>query len=120
MKCTRGRESRFLVCLQVVRPSRVISAVPRLNPPIVDLQQSRRFTLLSLLVVTLYLALLFAGYSIASFRGLGWSYLLCGGFQLILSHLPWPSLHPLNARGMTLVESVVVLLSSGVLIGIGP
>jgi hypothetical protein len=27
MKCTGGRESRFLVCLQVLRPSPVISAV---------------------------------------------------------------------------------------------
>lgn len=29
MKCTRGRESRFLVCLRVFRPSRVISDVIR-------------------------------------------------------------------------------------------
>ncbi|TWU31621.1 hypothetical protein Q31b_58760 [Novipirellula aureliae] len=27
MKCTRGRESRFLACLHVFRPSRVISTV---------------------------------------------------------------------------------------------
>ncbi|QDV46853.1 hypothetical protein Enr13x_67620 [Stieleria neptunia] len=27
MKCTRGRESRYLVCLHVFRPSRVISSV---------------------------------------------------------------------------------------------
>ena len=31
MKCTRGRESRFTVCLQVVRPSRVISDVRGMN-----------------------------------------------------------------------------------------
>ncbi|SMP80534.1 hypothetical protein SAMN06265222_1561 [Neorhodopirellula lusitana] len=31
MKCTGGRESRFLVCLHVVRPSPVISTVIRLN-----------------------------------------------------------------------------------------
>ena len=31
MKCTRGRESRSLICLQVVRPSGVISTVRRLS-----------------------------------------------------------------------------------------
>ncbi|TWU37118.1 hypothetical protein Poly41_32450 [Novipirellula artificiosorum] len=31
MKCTRERESRSFVCLQVVRPSRMISNVRRLK-----------------------------------------------------------------------------------------
>jgi hypothetical protein len=71
-----------------------------------------------MLVVTLYLAILFAGFRMAGIRGLGWSYLLCGGIQFGVSHLPWRSFHPLNIRGMAVVESVVVFLTSGILIGV--
>ncbi|TWU46182.1 hypothetical protein Poly51_55770 [Rubripirellula tenax] len=118
-------------CRAPERRHRVSRWLTLLSPPgdggrspteclIVDSKRNRRLSLLSLFIVTLYLALLFAGFRVANLRGLGWAYLLCGGLQMIVSHLPWQSLYPLNSRGMTLVEGVVVFLTAGVLVGIGP